>query len=283
MASSRSGDDSSFDSLAREILVLRKKVYKIVYGGDSGPHSLIDEEYGDKNDKEYEVKFDGEIINGVEHDRTQFDGAEFICTQDTDLDTNISYESGMTGGIFPYSSWNRVCDDEKDESVHVWAIGCRLVMVGGYRAEGGTDHITATSPSGKGFLFCVGRWQQKLQMCNIADAVVKCQQQTEKQASEIATLRKANFEKDKRIRELTALCKQRDKDLNEMEEWIADFQPVMDENERRISRQENTIMELKEELNRLMNLATTLIVLVLSKHWLNFTSSYQVRLPWMKQ
>lgn len=82
----------------------------------------------------------------------------------------------------------------------------------------------------------------------------------DEQAKRIAALQKANYEKDREIESLKALCEQRGKALNEMEEWIAGFKPAMDENERTITEQETAIMGLKETLNKLINLTTSSVV-----------------------
>lgn len=101
--------------------------------------------------------------------------------------------------------------------------------------------------------------------CYIAEIIVRFEEVSERRAKEIAALREANDQKDREIKRLTALCKQRGKDLNEMEEWITDFQLMMDEYERRITQQESTLAKLNETI---LNLATTLIFVAFSNHWL---------------
>lgn len=115
--------------------------------------------------------------------------------------------------------------------------------------------------------------------CHLAKAVFSFQLKTERQAQEIDRLRKANCLKDREIRKWTKLYEQRDKDVNEMVGWIAGFKPVMDENERRIEQLEATNVELKEALKKLKSFATALLVVLLSNHWLNFTTSnYYIKL-----
>lgn len=102
---------------------------------------------------------------------------------------------------------------------------------------------------------------------------------------EIAKLRGENCRKDEEIRRWAALCKRRGRDLDEMEEWITRFKPVMDENERKLKEQEHTIVELSRTVKRLKDIATTLLLVVLTQinsywlnsHWLN-TFSYHVKL-----
>lgn len=202
------------------------------------------------------------------------DRARRICSEDTMHDDETCKRNELVDRPRRIWSEDRMCDYKTCKRNEF------VVLV--YRLEGGTDYSMATSPGGNGSLFCVRRWLQKRhfqQMYNTAGTAVRCQLKTEKEASEIAALRKKIYQKDEEIKKWRALCKRREKDLEEMEKWIEGFKPVMDENECRIEQQESTILELKGEINRLINLATTLVVLVFSKHWLNLTSSYQLKLP----
>lgn len=111
---------------------------------------------------------------------------------------------------------------------------------------------------------------------------------TDKQKEVITALRRENCQKDEQIsqknreiRRLSTCCEQRDRDLNEVEEWITSFKPVMDENERKLKQQERTIVELSKTVKTLKKIATTLLLIVLTqmnRHWFNFTFSYHLKL-----
>ena len=150
------------------------------------------------------------------------------------------------------------------------------------------------SPTGSGSLASVGtkasEWKQ-IHVREYNSMVAESESfrlLTYKQKEEIAELRRENcrkdeelYQKDREIRTLSALCEQRGRDLSEMEEWITGFKPVMDENERRLKKQERTIVELSRTVKRLKNIATTLLLVVLTQinsYWLNITFSYHLKL-----
>ena len=85
------------------------------------------------------------------------------------------------------------------------------------------------------------------------------------QKAEIASLKKEISEKEQEIRRLTSLCNQQETDLDEMEKQFTDLHPKLEENDRRISHMEFTILNLNTSLHRLKAFTSALLAALVSQ------------------
>ena len=87
----------------------------------------------------------------------------------------------------------------------------------------------------------------------------------EAQEAEIADLKKETNDQKQEIRRLTSLCNQQEIELDEMEKQFTDLHPKLEENDRRISQTESTILNLNTSLQRLKAFTSALLAVLVSQ------------------